>query len=101
SMTYETMKGKSFEDYRAEYKKDEEGGGQIAIQRALFYDGLYDQLAKMTTVWVDKDKKHLTFADPKAQLAGSNDPNDPMAGLQEMMKKQEAKLERMGPKKAE
>src|SRR5262249_25095810 len=97
ALQYQTMKGKSFEDYRAEYKKDEEGGGQISIQRAVFYDELYDELGKMNALWIDEDKKRLDFSPPAAEPppAQSGD----LGALAEMLKKGKTRLERMGPKK--
>lgn len=96
SLQYLTIKGKSMEAFQTEYKKDEEGGGQVAVQRALVYDELYGELAKMASLWLDEDGKQLTFSQPTA-------PN-PQAGSGEidlgaMMKASPPKLMRMGPGK--
>lgn len=101
SLTYETMKGKPLEDFRAEYKKDEEGGGQVAVRRALLYDGLFDLLAKQNALWVDEDQKHLVFSDPSQRI----DPNagnggGEMGGLADMLKDKSG-LERMSESKSE
>jgi hypothetical protein len=99
TLTYETMKGKAFEAYRAEYKKDEEGGGQVSVERAIYYDTLYDELGKMNALWVDSDGKHLTFAMPTPlQAAGSGAGENAMDNL---AKAAAFGLERMAPKKDE
>ncbi len=103
SLEYTKMKGKGFEEYRAEYKKAEETGVQMAVARALVMDGVYDELARLTGVWVDEDKKHLSFSAPQPPqqpdaAAANQDPN--MGALMDLMKKGRSKLERMGPKKA-
>jgi hypothetical protein len=95
TLKYETMKDKTFEGYRAEYKKDEEGGGQVSVSRALVYDQLYDELAKMTNLWVDEDGKHLTFANPKLNQQSQQGEEMDMSS---MMSQSAYALERMAPK---
>ncbi len=97
ALRYETMKGKSWEDYRAEYKKDEEGGGQVSVQRALFYDGLYKEMEGLTQLWVDTDKKHLTFSDPNAPVIQPGEGEIPNI---EALMSRNTKLERTGPAKS-
>lgn len=99
-LTYETMKGKSFEAFRAEYKKDEEGGGQVAVQRAIFYDQLYQELAQMNNLWVDEDAQHLTFSQPTPPAQpGSSEEGGFAEAMESMSRSSAFALERMGPQK--
>jgi len=103
-LQYETMNGKSMMAFQEQYKKDEEGGGQVSIQRALFYDNLYRELGQLTQLTVDEDKKHLFFGTSKPkidpQAMGMGGESGEMAqGLQNMLSAMQPTLERMGPKK--
>jgi hypothetical protein len=96
ALSYDTMNGKPYLAFRDQYKKEEEGGGQVSINRALVYDSLYDQqLPKLATVWVDTDKTHLSFTDPKAAAPAAGEGGDLGAMIAKIDKYQ---LERMGPK---
>jgi hypothetical protein len=71
-LTYETINGKPKEEFRAQYKKDEESGGQVAVQRGLLYDQLFQTIERRTALYLDADRKHLTFTQPqKPGVAGS------------------------------
>lgn len=101
SLTYESMNGKPIAEHQQEYKKDEQGGGQVAIARALFFDRLYPELEGMKQLYLDEDKKHLSFGRPEPAI-----PLPPVEGqkgesidMSQLLKSTVAKLERMGEKK--
>ena len=101
SLAYTTMKGKPWQAFIDEYKKDEQGGGQVAVERALYYDDLIARLNRMTNLWLDEDKKHLTFSRPEPPR--SNDGSggeDEGSGFADLMRNTGGQLERMAPKKA-
>lgn len=101
SLNYTTMKGKPMQAFIAEYKKDEEGGGQVSVERALYYDDLIRRLNSMTNLWIDEDKKHLTFSRPEPPRSedGSGG-EDEGSSFGDLMRNMGGQLERMGPKKA-
>ena len=102
TLAYTTMKGKPWQAFIDEYKKEEQGGGQVSVQRALYYDDLFARLNNMTGLWVDEDKKHLTFSKPAPEPAlGASEGGEGDFGsaMSEMMKRGGGQLERMGPKK--
>ena len=102
SLTYETMNGKPIAQHQEEYKKDEQGGGQVAVARALFYDQLYPQLEGMKQLFLDEDKKHLCFGrpEPAMQLPQVQGQSGETIDMNQLLKSTVAKLERMGEKKA-
>lgn len=76
-VTYDTVKGKPLDAFKAEVKADEEKGGQIAIDRALFYDGLFGEWNKQTMLWVDTDKRRMSFHDTSnTPPPGGQDPGE-------------------------
>jgi hypothetical protein len=98
-LTYETMKGKPFQQFQEEYRKDKQGGGQVAVARALFYDNLYQELGSMTSLAVDEDKKGLTFGNPQQAAPQLQDEGSAANALQDLLKDLLPRLQRMGPKK--
>ena len=102
TLAYTTMKGKPWQAFIEEYKKDEQGGGQVAVERALYYDDLFARLDRMKELWVDEDKKHLSFSRPMPEpppCASEGGGEDLGSAMSEMMRNSGATLERMGPKK--
>lgn len=100
SLAYETMNGKTLEAFQAEYKKDEEGGGQVSVQRALLYDAVYDEIAKLNTLHVDQDGQHLAFGGAPAPST-DNAMGGQGEAFNDMLKMASTTLQRMGPKKVE
>lgn len=103
TLTYTTMKGKPWQVFIDEYKKEEQGGGQVSVQRALYYDDLFARLSNMTGLWVDEDLKHLSFSKPTPDFtpgASEGGEGDFGSALAEAMKRGGGTLERMAPKKA-
>jgi len=102
TLNYTTMKGKPWQTFIDDYKKDEQGGGQVAVQRALYYDDLFARLNNMRGLWLDEDKKHLAFSKPMPEPppgASEGGGEDFGSSMSDMLKSGGAQLERMGPKK--
>ncbi len=98
NLTYETMNGKPLEAFRAEYKKDEEGGGQASVAKALLYDDVFAEIGKLGTLHIDEDNKTLAFGSRPQPVQG-NPMSEEGAGFQEMLNSAGGTLVRMGPKK--
>lgn len=93
---YLTINGKPIYEFQSEYKKKEETGVQNEVARAVIFDQLFDSLPRMQVVWLDEDRKQLTFSRPLPTSSEGGPGN-----LSELMKMSGLRLMRMGPMKKE